>query len=200
MAAGSPAHTETSPHAVCRHSGEQAPRLWYSSLMPGKKKKLILTSSQCPKNNSFFTLAYSLTHWGRVTHICVGKLTILGSDNGLSPGRRQAIIWTNAWILLIGTLGINFSEILVGIQTFSFKEMRLKMLSAKWRPCCLGLNVLRAWRVLLGGDPMKIRKFSIYMIILMVTSQIYQLYYPYCWCCGSLCRQVISSNGINYLR
>ena len=31
-------------------------------------------------------------HWGRVTHICVNKLSILGSDNGLSPGRRQAII------------------------------------------------------------------------------------------------------------
>ena len=45
-----------------------------------------------------------LTHWGRVTHICVGKLTIIGSDNGLSPDRRQAIIWTNDGILLIGHL------------------------------------------------------------------------------------------------
>ena len=52
-----------------------------------------------------------LTHWGRVTHICVGKLTIIGSNNGLSPGRRQAIIWTNDKILLIGPLGTNFSEI-----------------------------------------------------------------------------------------
>ena len=26
-----------------------------------------------------------LTHWGRETHICVSKLTIIGSDNGLSP-------------------------------------------------------------------------------------------------------------------
>ena len=45
------------------------------------------------------------THWGRVTHICVNKLAIIGSDNGLglSPGRRQAIIWTNAGILLIRT-------------------------------------------------------------------------------------------------
>ena len=33
-----------------------------------------------------------LTHWGRVTHICVSELTIIGSDNGLSPGRSQAII------------------------------------------------------------------------------------------------------------
>ena len=84
-----------------------------------------------------------LTHWGRVTHICVGKLTIIASDNGLSPGRRQAIIWTNAGILLIGPLGTNFSEILIGIQIFSFKKMHLKMSSAKWRPSCLGLNVLK---------------------------------------------------------
>ena len=53
----------------------------------------------------------SLTHLGRVTHICVGKLTIIGSDNGLSPERRQAIIWTNAGILLIRPLGTNSSEI-----------------------------------------------------------------------------------------
>ena len=85
----------------------------------------------------------ALTHWGRVTHTCVVKLTIIGSDNGLSPGRRQAIIWTNPGILLIGRLGTNFSEILIGIQTFSFKKMHLKMSSAKWRPFCLGLNVLK---------------------------------------------------------
>ena len=44
---------------------------------------------------------YSLTHWGWVTHICISKLTIIGSDNGLSPGRLQAIIWTNAGIYII---------------------------------------------------------------------------------------------------
>ena len=48
-------------------------------------------------------------HWGRVTHICVSKLTTIGSDNGLSPGQRQAIIWTNAGILLIRPSGANFS-------------------------------------------------------------------------------------------
>ena len=77
-------------------------------------------------------------------HICIGKLTVIASDNGLSPGRRQAIIRTNAGILLIGPLGTNFSEILIGIQTLSFKKMHLKMSSAKWRPFCLCLNVLRA--------------------------------------------------------
>ena len=84
----------------------------------------------------------SLTHWGRVTHICVGTNINIGSDNGLSPGRRQAIIWTNAGMLLIGPLGTNFSEILIEILTFSFKKMHLKMSSAKWRLFCLGLNVL----------------------------------------------------------
>ena len=63
-----------------------------------------------------------LTLWGRVTHMCIGNLTIIGSDNGLSPCRRQAIVWTNAGILLIGPLGTNFSEILIGIQTFSLKN------------------------------------------------------------------------------
>ena len=77
-----------------------------------------------------------------MTHICVSELTIIGSDNGLSPCRRQAIIWTNDWILLIGPLGTNFGEILVAIQTFSFNKMHLKMSSAKWRPLCLGLNEL----------------------------------------------------------
>ena len=54
-----------------------------------------------------------LTHWGRVTQICVSKKSIIGSDKGLSPGRRQAIIWTTAGILLIGSLWTNFSEILI---------------------------------------------------------------------------------------
>ena len=87
-----------------------------------------------------FQVHVILTHWGGVTHICVGKLTIIGSDNGLSPDRRQAIIWTNAGLLLIEPLGTNFSEILIKILTFSFKKMRSKVSSAKRRPSCLGLN------------------------------------------------------------
>ena len=75
-----------------------------------------------------------LTHWGRVTHICVGNLAIISSDNGLSPGRRQAIIWTNAGILLIGPLETILSGIWIGIQTFSVKKIHLKMSSGKCRP------------------------------------------------------------------
>ena len=67
---------------------------------------------------------------------------IIGSDNGLSPGRRQAIIWTNVGILLSGSLGANFSEIFIQVYRFSFKKMHLNMSSAKWRPFCLGLKVL----------------------------------------------------------
>ena len=72
---------------------------------------------------------HTLTHWGRVTHICVSKLFIIGSDNGLSPDRRQAIIWTNAGLLLIGTWGTNFSEILIQIHAFSFRIMHSKISS-----------------------------------------------------------------------
>ena len=71
-----------------------------------------------------------------MTHICVSKLTIIGSYNGLLPGRRQATIWTNDGKLLIQTLGTNFSEILSEIHTFSFKKMHLNM------SFCLNLNVL----------------------------------------------------------
>ena len=82
--------------------------------LAGRAPRACITiTTWCCHNTSF------LTHWGLVTHICVSKLTIIGSDNGLSPGRRQAIICTNAGILLIGPLGTNPSEILIGIQTFS---------------------------------------------------------------------------------
>ena len=82
-----------------------------------------------------------LTHWDRVTHICDTKLNI-GSNNGLSPGLRQSIIWTNDGILLIRTIGANFSEILIKIDIFPFKKLHLKLSSGNWRPFSLGLNVL----------------------------------------------------------
>ena len=87
----------------------------------------------CLQNIRHFCLNFTmLTHWGRVTHIYVSILAIIGSNNGLSPGRRQAIIWINAGKLLIGPLGTKFSEISIEIHTFSFRKMHLKMLSAKY--------------------------------------------------------------------
>ena len=71
----------------------------------------------------------------------VYKATI-GPDNGLSPDWRQAIIWTNDGILLIGPLGTNFSEIIIKSHAFSIKKMYLKMSSGKWQPSCLELIVL----------------------------------------------------------
>ena len=64
------------------------------------------------------------------THICVTrsqwvKLTIIGSDNGLSPDRCLAFIRTNAGILLIGPFGTYFSEILIEIHCHIFH----------WRKC-----------------------------------------------------------------
>ena len=90
------------------------------------------------------TFIYMLlqTHWGRVTHIWVSKLTIIGSGDGLSPGWPQAIIWTDAGILLFGHLGSNFNKILIKIRTLSFKNMHLKKSSGKWRSFYRGLNVL----------------------------------------------------------
>ena len=98
--------------------------------------------NKCIFDHSPYSIVIRLTHWGRVTHICVNKLTIIGSDNGLSPDRRQAITWTSDGILLIGPIGTSFSETLSKIQTFSLKKMRFKVSSAKWRPFCLDLNVL----------------------------------------------------------
>ena len=89
----------------------------------------------------WFNMIKPLTHWVKITHM--RQQTNYPSDNGLSPGLCQAIICTNAGILLIGPLGTNFSEIFIIIQTFSLTKMHLKMSSAKWVPFCLGLNVLR---------------------------------------------------------
>ena len=65
--------------------------------------------------------ADNLNHWGRMMHINISKLNIIGSDNGTSPNRRRAIIWTNSDLLLIGPFG-NFNEILMKILTFSVKK------------------------------------------------------------------------------
>ena len=119
----------------------------------------------------WWDIFYGLTHWGRVMHICVGKLTIIGSDNGLSPQRRQTIIWTNAGMLLIGTLGTNFSEILIEIQTFSLKKICLKTSSAKWRPSCLGLNELKQNRHNSTANALQLRLFFIKPLFLIYLSR-----------------------------
>ena len=113
---------------------------WWAWLMPSRPSVPFILKYSGSITHIFQNGTLKLTHWGRVTHICVSKLTIIGSDYGLSPGRRQAIIWTNAGILLIRTLGTNFSEILnscIFIQENAFENVVCEMASI-----CLGLNVL----------------------------------------------------------
>ena len=131
-------------------------------------------------------IASILTHWGRATHICVSKLIIIASDDGLSPGRRQAIIWNNAEILSIGIFGTKFSEILIEILIFSFKKMRLKVSSAKWRPFCRGLNVLKH----VNSDICKIitriwSKPSCYSILWSLMDSGSKVSHKYWWAFGS---------------
>ena len=129
---------------------------FYQTISEGVSHVTILEKFQNLNFNnlsSFVTLTLScvhvmwmLTHWGRVTHICVSKLTIIGSDNGLSPGRRQAIIWTNAGILLIGPLGTNFSEIFnwnsnIFIEDNTFENVVCEMLLISSRPQCVKVDV-----------------------------------------------------------
>ena len=77
---------------------------------------------------------------GRVTHICVSRLTITGADNGLSPGHRQAIFWTNAEILLTGPLRTNLIE----IPTFSFRKIDVvwKMAAFLSRHQCVKMSFI----------------------------------------------------------
>ena len=121
-----------------------------------------------PKGELLVNLCVStLIDWGRVTRICVGNLTIIGSDNCLSPGRHHAIIWTDAGILLIGPSKTDFNEIIhfhsrkcpliarfmgptwgpsgadmtqVGSRWAPWTL--LSGSSGRWRPFCLGLHVL----------------------------------------------------------
>ena len=74
------------------------------SIMASKitaNKVAVMKASWCRSTGSYTTVRCQefyyetksdLTHWGPVTNICVDKLTITGSDKGLSPVKRQAII------------------------------------------------------------------------------------------------------------
>ena len=112
-----------------------------SKLLP---KYLYLTNLPLDKMASTLQMtfwnAFSLTHWGRVTHICVSKLSNIGSDNGLSPDQPQTIIWTNAAIFLTEPLGTNSmkfdrnSHIFIHRNAF---ENVCKMAAILSRPQCV---------------------------------------------------------------
>ena len=75
-----------------------------------------------------------------MTDIWISKLTIIGSDNGLVPGQHQAIIRTNAGILLIESLGTNFNEILISIHFYqrkcTWKCRQRNSVHFVWAPMC----------------------------------------------------------------
>ena len=87
------------------------------------------------------------THRSWVTYICVGNLTTIGSDKGLSPGQRQAITWTNVGILLIGPPRNKLQWNVYRNSYIFTQENSFEIVVCKWRPFCLGLNVLthRSW-------------------------------------------------------
>ena len=90
----------------------------------------------------------------RKTYICVSKYTIIVADNGLSSGRYQAIIWTNAGILWIRLKRTYFSEISFQIRKFSLKKCTRKCLrngSHLSRPQCV--NAGRICRDIWSLDP-----------------------------------------------
>ena len=120
--------------------------VYYNSLGGGnyKQPQLPTTSfADADLDTKLYSLSRQLlTHWGRVTHLCVSKLTSIASDNGLSPGRRQAIIWNNAGILLIGPLGTNFSVFFyrnsnIFIEENTFENVVCKMSAILSRPQCV---------------------------------------------------------------
>ena len=111
----------------------------------------------------------TLTHWGWVTHICVSKLTFIGSDNGLSPGRRQAIIWTNATNIIKLNLRNKLQWNLkrnsyIFIQENAFENVVCEMAAILSRPQCVNKISLKwlHWNVFLKVPlMMKQHQFSL---------------------------------------
>ena len=97
--------------------------------------------------NTWCLLHLVLTHGGQASHICVSKLTIICSDIGLVPARRQAIIWVNAGILLIWPLGTKFSNITIetyiySVQENAFENVVCKMAVISSQPQCVNESTI----------------------------------------------------------
>ena len=73
---------------------------------------------------------------------------------------------------LIGPLETHFNEIFIEIHTFSFKKIHLKMSSGKWRPFCLGLNVLRQWL----GTALLAPKLAFLSVVLIIVIETWKFY------------------------
>ena len=105
-----------------------------------------------------------------MTHICVGKLATIASDNGLSPGRHQAIIWTNAGILLIWSLGTNFSEFKISIEENAFENIVCEMAAIVSRPQCVNsIYTMKRLEVSKTCDAILTKKHDIFDAFIIIT-------------------------------
>ena len=153
----------------------------FSDLVLGCGTALVVPEIASEKTRTIVNWRGRWIHGGRVTLIFFSKLTIMGSDSGLSPGRCLAIVWTKAGILLNRTLRTNFSEILIETFTFSSKKTHLSMSSEGWRPFCLGPNVFysKNWNIQL---PITASMFMVaYGFILMILRLIGQSRHGKSW-------------------
>ena len=107
------------------HTSSRDPKISLGQTIPVEESVCIFVWKN-KQIDAALCLSHTLTHQGRVTHICVNEIIIIGSDNVLSPERRQTIIWTNDGILLIGPFGTNFSEILSEFKQFHSRKCTWK--------------------------------------------------------------------------
>ena len=83
-----------------------------------------------------------LTHWGRVTHICISKITIIGSDNGLSPWTAPSHYLNQCWNIVNWTLGNKLQwnlnrNLYIFIQENPLENVVWKMAAILSRPQCV---------------------------------------------------------------
>ena len=129
----------------CSNSSALAMELLQSCTKPPilyvrKNVSMSKTLKYCHKHTHIVNFSYILTHWGRVMHICISELNIIGSDNGLALTRH---FWTNAGILLIWPLGTDFSEMLIKIHIFFIQANAWEIVICEVRAICLSLDVLK---------------------------------------------------------
>ena len=79
---------------------------------------------------------HGLTHWGQLMHICISKLDIIGSDNGLFPIQCQAIIWSNIVFVLIGPLN-QWNNEDIFIKENALEKVIYKMAAIWSQPQCV---------------------------------------------------------------
>ena len=115
-----------------------------------------------------------------MTHICVDKLTIIASNNGLSPDRHQAIIWTNAGILLIWPLRTNFSESLSERHIFSFMKMHIFIHENAFETVVCEMSAILFWPQCVKSDNTQIEAWTKWLLFWRQHFQMHFLEITFC--------------------